>query len=145
VEESVEETTNSAILQNVLVDQWPWKFTKGGTELPQRREGMNPEQINRLIVTEVMGWPDKYHTAVAVAGFDPYHNREHAFMALEKFITDHDLDVDIFKAWNTGWGCQVTNRPFGGPKELEIHGYAAAATPSAAICEAIASALGGKE
>jgi len=36
VEESVEETTNSAILQNVLVDQWPWKFTNRGTELPRQ-------------------------------------------------------------------------------------------------------------
>jgi len=105
---------------------------------------MNPEQCNRLIATEVMKWPDKYHTVMAVANFDSYHNLTQAHMALSVFMQQRRYNSELrmgFRGENllvfmeemTGYDCGP--RIIYGPK---------AATPSAAICEAIAEAVKGE-
>ena len=118
---------------------------------------MTPEQINRLIAEKVMGWvettptdprrlywkgsqgPLETHPAAALIGryFDPYHRIDHAMMALEKFVvwivekfaSDNEY---ICKVWKNA---RLYHRPFEGLGD----------TPSAAICEAIVSAMEGKE
>ena len=116
----------------------------------------DPEQCNRLIAEKVMGWVwiellggwDTGSHILADMVFkrdwDPYHNPTHAHMALEKFINEHSLDVTIEKDWNSSWWCFIGNLPFGGPKEKEVNCKGSAATPSAAICEAIAEAVKGE-
>jgi hypothetical protein len=91
---------------------------------------MNPEQCNRLIAEKVMEWPDKHHTILAIANFDPYHNLTHAHMALEKYGKAYQLNGNGKKhmLWLDG-------------------GYIGpwCDTPSAAICEAIVAAVEVKE
>jgi len=116
---------------------------------------MNPEQCNRLIAESglfkypeiiPMGgkWrihkPDSPYYQEYYEDFDPYHNPTHAHMALEKFCKDNRYK------WSVG-NCFENDDDFW--CQILTHNYSCfmegGTTPSAAISEAIASALEGKE
>jgi hypothetical protein len=110
-------------------------------------------EINRIIATKVMGWtleppnmdshlgwwkgsPEEFD----LEDFDPLHRIEHAIMALEKYRKDNPKHLIKLAFWPDGsTTCTIY------PTTISI-GYIAdkeAATPSAAICEAIVEAVKG--
>jgi len=107
---------------------------------------MNPEQCNRLIAESglfkypeiiPMGgkWrihkPDSPYYQEYYEDFDPYHNPTHAHMALEKLKATIQIGPDV-----NGYLCYLW-------MDDEFRAHTVADTPSAAICEAIKSALEG--
>lgn len=107
-----------------------------------------PEQINRLIAEKCMGWhregpwwkeevPHGTVPRYAIDFFHPYHRIEHAHMALEKF------EVWLLEKLDGKVVCRIIYR-----YTKDGIGYwsrGTAATPSAAISEAIVAAVEGKQ
>ena len=126
---------------------------------------MTPTEINRLIATEVMGWklitlkptsltmplkveywamlprytesPNDPSLKMKVEDFDPYHNSEHALMAVDALVSP-SRSVEITLS-HEGVCCDICD------DTVTVVARASAKTISAAICEAIVEVVGGKE